>query len=98
MGALPVSPAPYLEGIEYTQLCQHYFKNLPASAVELFVMEYVRLGANYQESSRPFLLTPTNMAVEDYLEAIRRLVKEHSIVPRIPGDCLYERQLKYMMR
>ena len=34
------------------------------------------------------------MTSEDYLEVIRKLVKEHSIVPRIPWDCLYEKLIE----
>ena len=91
------------EGNEYRQLCQHYFKNLPApqfshnlTAVEHYAEEYARLGVNEncQSSSRPFLYPPTNMTSEEYLEVIRKLVSAYSIVPRIPWECLSERLIE----
>lgn len=86
-------------GTEYTRIISRYLKNMqPQSTgqhldiVNHYIMEYIRLGRrSCGVYSRPWLYRPSSMTFEQYGELIRRVYREHSILPRIPKKYIYEK-------
>jgi hypothetical protein len=64
----------------------------PSSIAETYIEEYIRIAAstNWDYGMLPQLSLSSHVAPEAFGEAIRRLIKEYSIVPRVPSEYFIE--------
>jgi hypothetical protein len=85
---------------EYRLICAEFFKQLSSfkidrdpSIVEFYVQEYKRIVESTKgpANNYPYLYIPHNMSTIEYGQVIWRLIRNHSVIPRIPLPYLVEK-------